>query len=326
MGTARGKVGEIVLSRVDGKQIARQYIATVKNPRTNGQMTQRAIAATISQMYKAGKEIFDHSFEGKSVPSGSMRAFMSKNMRYLREGIVKDQNDLRNGVYDDPEELAAASNFRVVSPRCLMPTPNAYIISEGTYKPAPVDIRGTGDPQTAQINMLEGSVTAETTVAEYLAGLNLEAGDILTICLLGSDKETMSVVSSPDSHFGYVRMVVKAPTTDTVVGKKYSQLFNITSKGVSSTFVNHVGNRTVAAGTVTTITLSEAFNQYGDFTPSAVGVICSRTDRKVRSNCQMVVIQPQDDYWSVDAGHLVTAWQFTEKNAPSSLILEGGDE
>ena len=58
----RGKLGDIVLTRIDGQQIARPRNRQPKNPRTNKQLYQRAVMATVMQAYSAGIKIFDHSF------------------------------------------------------------------------------------------------------------------------------------------------------------------------------------------------------------------------------------------------------------------------
>ena len=64
-GMARGKVGDVVFSRLNGQQISRVRNRQPYNPRTNKQLIQRAIMATVMLGYSAGKEIFNHSFQGK---------------------------------------------------------------------------------------------------------------------------------------------------------------------------------------------------------------------------------------------------------------------
>lgn len=64
LGMARGKVGDVVFYRADGQQLSRVRNRNPRNPRTNAQLFQRAIMATVVQAYAAGKELFDHSFQG----------------------------------------------------------------------------------------------------------------------------------------------------------------------------------------------------------------------------------------------------------------------
>ena len=84
-GMGRGKVGDVVFSRLNGQQIARVRNRNPKNPRTNAQLYQRAIMATVMQAYSAGIAIFDHSFQGKEVGAQNQRRFMALNAKLLRE-------------------------------------------------------------------------------------------------------------------------------------------------------------------------------------------------------------------------------------------------
>ena len=88
MGTLKGKLGETVAMRRNGKQVVRAYISNPKNPNSQKQQVQRMVQATAAQAYSAMKKICDHSFEGVQVGQKSMSYFMSKNMDYLRASIA----------------------------------------------------------------------------------------------------------------------------------------------------------------------------------------------------------------------------------------------
>lgn len=86
----RGKLGANVYStgrNGDGVriQIIREKAPEVANPRTIGQMEQRMFLATIGAAYKIGREIFDHSFEGRRYGQQNMNRFMSVNLKAIRE-------------------------------------------------------------------------------------------------------------------------------------------------------------------------------------------------------------------------------------------------
>ena len=70
LGHARGKVGSLVFSRANGKQIVRSRAEVVKNPRTEQQMVQRIMLNTIAQAYSQMKAITDHSFQGTGLDLG----------------------------------------------------------------------------------------------------------------------------------------------------------------------------------------------------------------------------------------------------------------
>lgn len=85
LGHARGKVGSVVFSRLNGKQITRALAEQVKNPRTDGQNVQRAIFATVNGFASAVRDIVDHSFQSYKEGSTSVNRFVSINVKKLRE-------------------------------------------------------------------------------------------------------------------------------------------------------------------------------------------------------------------------------------------------
>lgn len=85
LGHARGKVGSVVFSRLNGKQITRALAEQVKNPRTDGQNVQRAIFATVNGFASAVRDIVDHSFQSYKEGATSVNRFVSINVKKLRE-------------------------------------------------------------------------------------------------------------------------------------------------------------------------------------------------------------------------------------------------
>lgn len=85
LGHARGKVGSVVFSRLNGKQITRALAESVKNPRTDGQNVQRAIFATVNGSASAVRDIVDHSFQSYKEGATSVNRFVSINVKKLRE-------------------------------------------------------------------------------------------------------------------------------------------------------------------------------------------------------------------------------------------------
>ena len=85
LGHARGKVGSVVFSRLNGKQITRALAESVKNPRSDGQNVQRAIFATVNGFASAVRDIVDHSFQSYKEGSPSVNRFVSINVKKLRD-------------------------------------------------------------------------------------------------------------------------------------------------------------------------------------------------------------------------------------------------
>lgn len=135
MGTQRGKLGESILYRKKGEQVARAYIAHPANPNSQRQQVQRMITATSIAAYSGMRDICNHSFEG--VPTGlkSMSRFMSLNARKLRASIRTQK--------DGSIDMASMSFNMKSNPNLLV---NPYIMSRGSLPEIPVvDIKSKSD-------------------------------------------------------------------------------------------------------------------------------------------------------------------------------------
>ena len=79
-GLRRGSTKSLTFQIVDGKQVTKDRVTNVKNPRTYAQAAQRSKMAAVADAERALSTICDHSFE--SVPYGpaSRREFMSLNL------------------------------------------------------------------------------------------------------------------------------------------------------------------------------------------------------------------------------------------------------
>lgn len=83
LGMARGKVGSVVFSRFEGKQVSRAYNSQVANPQSVGQRVQRAVFATATRASKFMTSIVDHSFFGVKDGPKCVRRFVELNSKYL---------------------------------------------------------------------------------------------------------------------------------------------------------------------------------------------------------------------------------------------------
>lgn len=94
-GNATGKLGQTVLSTVNGQQITRAYQPNVKNPRSTQQMLQRAKFSTAVKFYKhAAANFFPFAYEDKKKTESYYNAFMRHNtnvsMLTTREAYVNN--------------------------------------------------------------------------------------------------------------------------------------------------------------------------------------------------------------------------------------------
>ena len=94
VGSAKGKVGNLVLYTRKGSQITRAYQSDVKNPRTSGQMLQRAKFSNAVKFYqKAVQHFFRFAYQDQKQTETAFNAFMRHNVDkacLLRKDEVND--------------------------------------------------------------------------------------------------------------------------------------------------------------------------------------------------------------------------------------------
>lgn len=188
LGYARGKVGDLVFSRSNGKQITRARASQVRNPQTESQMIQRIVLNTVAQAYSKFINITDHSFEGVNGAQKSMSYFMRRNMDNLRTRL---QNDIAEG-YD----LGSIYAFTPVGSNEY--SANEYIMSKGTL-PEIVAGFATG-------NVAKFALSANT----YRAALNdygLQRGDQLTLIVTQG-------TTGANTSFYYARVILDPTNAD----------------------------------------------------------------------------------------------------------------
>lgn len=167
LGHARGKVGDLVFSRVNGQQVTRARAAVVKNPQTEAQMIQRILLNTVIQAYSRMSEICDHSFEGIAQGQPSMSAFMKRNLAYLRQ-YVSDGVNIDGLTFDDLYAFSPIGSNEF--------TMNPFIIAAGSLPSVTI----------ADISALNGAKIAVTasgaalTYEDVITSLGLQRGDQLT--------------------------------------------------------------------------------------------------------------------------------------------------
>lgn len=163
-GMRRGSTKSLTFSVVNGIQITKDRVSEVKNPRSMQQMKQRCFLKTAALGYAAMKAIVDHSFQGYTYGSKSMRQFMKLNTPLVMEAAGASRPSFGYAPYGDS-------------------TPNMgqFIISEGTLSSVPsnaVTLKFDANSLAVKYNGGGGSVS------ELAASLGCNLGDIATICAL----------------------------------------------------------------------------------------------------------------------------------------------
>ena len=178
MGMARGKIGSVVLSRVEGKQISRAYNAQVSNPKSFNQALQRAVFATVSKIAASLNPVINNSFDGAANGKMSRRTFVKKNTELLRARYIDKR----------PVALLPKGSS--------LTAPNALQISNGSL----------GELRVL-LNKSESAIQFFETVDLTLAGLNeaygVEPGDQITIVGVYGPNDTPE-----DFRVKYARFVI----------------------------------------------------------------------------------------------------------------------
>lgn len=327
LGYARGKVGDVVLYRQNGEQVMRSRNRNPKNPRTEKQLYQRAIMATVLLCYKAGMEIFDHSFQGRSKGAQCQQRFLSMNCRKLRTALAEDL-----GIIDRIRLNPNLAKSRVVAPGSISTTPWSFTISEGTYD------QGLFTKASDSYGNPYFSLPAMGTnisVADYAAANNLIAGDIYTFVILVPNlddlvyhapaEESSGYYDVYNTRFAFLRYIVRdnlAANTDPLA--TYNQLFTVSA---SVEIPSDVADFPIEKQ----VNISSLAIMPDNINMGAIGVIRSRLDVDLRSSSEMYLSQSAGDSGDYTDGTgltpdwLLTAWsEAGERVGNSELILEGG--
>lgn len=316
---ARGKLAGSSLYRGEDGSTQMREIVTPHNPRTDQQIYQRAVWATIMQAYAAGRDIFDHSFQGVSAGADTQRLFTKLNVARLRQAL---SNDIKNG------DTSAAQDGRFVPMGEKYPVPWYYQISQGEL------------PQIlSNMGQLTGLLRNET-VAEYCMKVGITPGDIFTICLIQAKIPTSENVifevegSQGDlgkytqGVFAYARFEVKSnclTNNDTL--RYFVQLFDLTA--AKNLNIRNFEERSVsnAYGPIFTADLPfQQERQFGSVYRATVGCIHSRKNEDLRSTSFMeqnkFPVPTDPDLQPTPTPPAILDGMRREYGTSSSLVLE----
>lgn len=264
LGHARGKVGSVVFSRANGKQITRTRAEVVKNPKTFKQFIQRVFLNTASQAYRYAQPLADHSFEGKQNGQECMSTFMKKNLEYMRKRVAEIVN-AGGTMYD-------IYNYVPIGMSGLYPGP--WIISDGQLPKVAVSISPFTGEGTAILKMALPVNTYRGVIEKY----GLTRGDQLTIVTVEQPAGTT------DFYFNFARVILD-PREDDGTAASLDTPFVDAGAIVKPNSKNEGNFNTLAiSGTDLTMKLTN-----GDV--ASAGIIVSRyeNDSWKRSACQMII-------------------------------------
>lgn len=212
-GLRSGSTKTLTFQVSQGRQITKDRVWDVKNPRTQLQMGGRCLMATASAAYAAMKEIVDHSFEGITYGQNNMSEFIRRNYALLKDAQGANPEKFGYNPYRD---------------RHLYP--GRYLVSAGSVssvitRKTNCDASYTPDDGTSSFS---GAVTIPgwsntMTCEQALSAMGLAVGDMMTfVFMYPIDAQTYY-------GFGFIRFKVIASSTKLANLANMSACFEIES-------------------------------------------------------------------------------------------------
>lgn len=220
-GLRRGSTKTLTFQVNNGKQITKDRVYEVKNPRTQEQMVQRMVMATASAAYAGMKQIVDHSFEGITYGQMNMSEFIRLNAKKLRDNLGAASPVMCYNKYQD-RNIA----------------PGEYIMSAGSAS----DFKALPDVETSEITTGDAvyigisvahdvTLTADALAAKY----GFKVGDLMTVCYLRYKSSALKWV------FGFARFTVLKLGTTTITAGNLSEYFKVESSDTITVTVSSNG-------------------------------------------------------------------------------------
>lgn len=280
--------------------------------------------ATVVKAYQAGKEIFDHSFQGYSVGAQCQQQFLKLNAKLLRQLVATDINTPLS---------TNNQKARVVAPGVNTPVANPFIISRGSYQ------QSLWSYNALAVGFQLPQPSDNETVAQYAQRVGLIAGDIYTFIVFAEMVQDAFVPSFSDDalaflkycNFGWVRCIVKSGLSSvTSAATGISQLFDFQSSGGDFTPENSSLGMVEIGEFVNISTLlpisQEASAAY--LRTGGIGLIRSRLDQDLRSDSELHIEYGRDanNMFGIASDYILQTWESgTTSVGDSTLILEGGN-
>lgn len=207
LGTARGSVGDVTFSRLNGVQVARVRNRSPRNPQSPAQMVQRIIMSTVGKAYSFFSEICDHSFEGFETGQLSQRKFMELNVALMRNIAA----DVLAYPIESMVRNSAVYNFSFKND--FMPVVNPFQISAGSLPSLTVIPSSSGIPFV--LYMDTNDLTAETlTYQDVCDRLGIKKGDQLTFIQIAHDSSKTDHENDLITGFRFARIIMEPSDGD----------------------------------------------------------------------------------------------------------------
>lgn len=208
--TARGKIGNTVVSIVKGQRIEKAYQPVVNNPRTDAQMKQRARFANVVKFYKAAtSQFFKFAFEDKKQTESEFNAFMRWNTNQ-KASILKYEQ--------------VKGNYPALG--------NNYVMTAGSLGETSYEVGN----QAILYLPLPSLVADAKTIGELSAALindyNLVSGDIVTIVRVASSVSSLTQANPTILPKWSIKQFSVNPSSTELVASVDANLNVVTGQGL----------------------------------------------------------------------------------------------
>ena len=317
LGQARGSVGDVTFTHIDGVQVARARNRSPRNPRVPSQMLQRIVLNSASKAYSLMQAIVDHSFEGVAGRARNQQRFMTINAAALRDKLA-------DVIADPTEQQALASLATSYSFKGdFYPQLNPYVISEGTLPRQIVDCVSASNPRF----MLRFPVNVELpqSYEDVCRALDIQPGDQLTFIGLGHQYGDVENYDQTES-FAFARVIMEPADGDMTANflGDDDQPNNPNPKNQGEVYFSLSSD---AEGNYLEFRFSSMTNTESDIKPSMVGaaVILSRYEsgRWRRSPQSIVLAKFGDALPALDTATFGAAYASYLLGDSSNLYLNG---
>ena len=242
-GLRSGSTKSLTFQVYRGEQITKDRVYRVSNPRTEAQMTQRALIPIVAAARSALKGLVDHSFEGVPYGEASLKEFSKQN---LRAGALTVTSYSPNGVSNPGFADLIVSNGSINTPyEIKSDVAGNYVETTNTdMPPFSFPKAAAGDSADAIFKYLE--TYARTNNVDFIApGTQLS---FLTIYQSGSVNVNTGSgnIEVPTSGFLLHRIYIPNGDSDSenvkAINDQWKVLSNISEGATLATLTNEKGD------------------------------------------------------------------------------------
>ena len=242
-GLRTGSTKSLTFQVYRGQQITKDRVYRVSNPRTDAQMTQRALIPIVAAARSALKGLIDHSFEGVPYGAASLKEFSKQN---LRAGALSVTSYSPNGVSNPGFADLIVSKGSIDGDFTFdksHPDSNLYL-SKGKYPDFEFPAVKANDPATAIFSYLE-TYARTNNVPGLKPGTQLT---FLTVTEAGSVsvKSPTGTTEASLSNFAINRFMIPDSETGASqiedVNGDWKVKTDVTTGATDVTIVNSVGD------------------------------------------------------------------------------------